>query len=924
MNKKLLLIFMILSFTSIFAQNASIVGRVTDEDRMSLAGANIFIKELQKGTTTNLNGEFRLLNLSEGKYLLTISYIGYQPFEQEVNLVNKQVTKLNIRMKSGVVVGEEVLVVGERLKGQAKALNIQKTNSNITNIISSDQIGKFPDANIGDALKRIPGITVNYDQGEARFANVRGTEPRLNAVLINGERIPSAEASVRNVQLDLIPSDVIQNIELTKALTPEMEADAIGGSINLVTRQAPYDLRVSGTLGSGYNALSKKPIYTGAIVLSNRFFDDMVGAVISASYHNHDFGSHNAEGVWDKNDEGKFYVAEWDIRRYDLKRIRRSVTGALDFKLGDKSIITLSGIYNHRDDYENRFRVTYKLKEPDANGISKGSEIRRQTKGGSTDNDNRRLEDQRTSNIALSGDHVFFNNLKTDWSISFSKASEERPNERYIGWNVKKVDVKTNLADTKKPYFTESVGYDKFSLRELTEEFQNTDEKDFNAKLNLTLPLISDGKYKSNIKFGGRIKNKDKKRDNIAYAYELTDEGKLLYGNMSLIENKDYTIDKFLAGDYKSGNFTTAEYLGRVNLNDSKYFEKVNAVADYITSNYDASEKITAGYVQLNQNIGDNLLMIAGIRIENTNIDYKGFVYEEATESFKSRSGNEKYTNILPSINLKYDLDQNMILRFAWTNSLARPNYYDLVPYRNISLDDDSEVLEEGNSSLKATKSMNFDLMFENYFESIGIVSAGIFYKSINDFIYVNYSKNYTDPTTGKLYSKHYQPQNGADAKLFGLEFAFQRQLDFLPGIFKNFGIYANYTFTSSEAEFPSSWDNIGDETKLKLPGTAPHSLNLALNYQDSKLNAGLSFNYSSPYLDSESLDLTPGLERYYDKVTYLDFTASYVITKNIRIYAEANNLLNQPLRYYAGSTERTYQAEYYDRKFNFGVKLDL
>jgi TonB-dependent receptor len=234
------------------------------------------------------------------------------------------------------------------LQGQSKALNTQMNKGNITNIISSDQVGRFPDANIGDALKRIPGINVQYDQGEARFGNIRGTAPQYNSVMINGERIPSAEAEDRTVQLDLVPADMIQAIEVNKAVTPDMDADAIGGSVNLITRSAPYDRRVSLTLGSGYNILAEKPIYNGAILLGDRFLNNKLGVIASASYHNHDLGSDNFEAEWDymddDNKDGSAFAEEIQIRQYYLQRIRQSYSLSLDYK-SMKTIPSLPMVY---------------------------------------------------------------------------------------------------------------------------------------------------------------------------------------------------------------------------------------------------------------------------------------------------------------------------------------------------------------------------------------------------------------------------------------------------------------------------------------------------------------------------------------------------------------------------------------------------
>jgi TonB-dependent receptor len=345
-------------------------------------------------------------------------------------------------------------------------------------------------------------------------------------------------------------------------------------------------------------------------------------------------------------------------------------------------------------------------------------------------------------------------------------------------------------------------------------------------------------------------------------------------------------------------------------------FEKKDVPAEYGTVNYDARETIVAGYAQLHQNIGEKLSVIAGLRMEQTSIDYNGFEFNDDTEEIVPTTGSDDYTNFMPGLHVKYAVTPNTILRAAWTNTIARPNYYDLVPYRNIAVED--EELYVGNSALNPTTSMNFDLMAENYFESVGVLSGGLFYKDVKDFIYI-YSENaYVDPASNVTY-QFFQPRNGAAATLFGFEFAFQRQLSFLPGLLSNLGLYTNYTFTSSTTDNP----DFGDRD-IELPGAAPHTINAALTYQDRRLTMGLSFNYSSAYLDPSEVDLTPGLERYYDKVTYLDLNASYAITTQFRIFVEANNLLNQPLRFYAGDVSRTYQAEYYNRRFTAGIKFDL
>jgi len=265
------LLFLPITF---LAQSGNIQGTISDENGIYLPGANVMITSLSKGAISDFDGRFTLVDIPEDTYTLEVSYLGYADIAQEVTVNANKTTEISlfIEPKSTQLDGVEVTAYG--LGGQSKALNTQKNNLNITNVVSTDQIGKFPDANIGDAVKRISGITMQVDQGEARNVIVRGLSPQLNSVTLNGSRIPSAEGDNRNVQMDLIPSDMIQTIEVSKAVTLDMDADALGGSINLITRTSPQGFRLSATLGSGINFITDKPILNGSILLGDRSKND--------------------------------------------------------------------------------------------------------------------------------------------------------------------------------------------------------------------------------------------------------------------------------------------------------------------------------------------------------------------------------------------------------------------------------------------------------------------------------------------------------------------------------------------------------------------------------------------------------------------------------------------------------------------------
>jgi TonB-dependent receptor len=919
---KLLLTFFSLTFSLyLTAQQTGLIrGRVIDENSLSMPGATILIESLNKGTITDNYGYYTLTGIPGGTYELTVSYIGFNPGKKQVAVEASKTTVIDFSLTAGIELSE--VVVSGRLQGQSKALNTQMNKGNITNIISSDQVGRFPDANIGDALKRIPGINVQYDQGEARFGNIRGTAPQYNSVMINGERIPSAEAEDRTVQLDLVPADMIQAIEVNKAVTPDMDGDAIGGSVNLVTRSAPYDRRVSLTLGSGYNVLAGKPIYNGAFILGDRFLNNKLGVIASASYYNHDLGSDNFEAEWDYADEndkdGSAFAEEIQIRQYYLQRIRQSYSLSLDYKINANHTLFVNGIYNHRNDWENRYRTVYKDIEYDDDSESWIGMIEKETKGGNQDIKNARLEDQRMMNFTVGGDHQL-GKVKADWTASYSKASEERPNERYIVYEVEDLTFTTDFSNQSAPKISgvspsSSADFSSdYQFGEITEEFQLTEDIDKNFKLNFAIPLL-ENEYKNSIKLGVRYKGKEKMRNNRLFEYSPADEDAFNANTLNNLEN--LTKDNFLVGDYATGNQVSAEYLGGLDLTNSSLFEE-EEIVEAEAGNFNATENIFGGYIMLNQNFGPKLLMIAGVRIENTSQEYQGNQYD-ADEDEITQTDNiaDSYINVLPGLHLKYDFNQTTILRAAWTNTLARPNYFSLVPYREVSREDNEIAI--GNPDLTPTTSMNYDLMFEKYFKTIGIVSGGIFYKDIKGFIVTETREDYVfEGTTWDTYS---QPINGGNANIFGFEAAAQRQLDFLPGFWKGFGIYTNYTYTTSSV---SDFRIEGRENDdISLPGTAKHTLNGSLSYDSKRFSFRTSVNYASDFVDEFGEEKF--YDRYYDKAIHLDVNAIYAVTPKFRLYAEANNLLNTPLYYYQGTSSRIMQAEYYSVRFQFGVKIDL
>jgi TonB-dependent receptor len=521
--------------------------------------------------------------------------------------------------------------------------------------------------------------------------------PQLNSVTLNGERLPSAEGDNRNIQMDLIPSDMIQTIEVNKAVLPNMDADAIGGSVNLVTRQAPNAFRVSGTAASGINLLSNKPIWTGGLVIGNRVAQGKLGIVFSGSYNNHNFGSDNVEAIWYESKNG-VALEEFDIREYRVQRVRRSASLALDYEISKNHTLFLSGMYNHRDDWENRFRMrvsqldrgfdagTFTQSSPGVYALKGRVEF--QTKGG-LDNDRikaARLEDQRVYNTTLGGSHLF-NKLKMDWSVTYAKASEERPNERYIAYRQSNRNVTVDISNPEKPLAILSNQADNLGIgfNVLQEQYSYTFDQDLNAKMDFKLPYSEKGI----LQFGLRYRGKNKERANNFFEYEPLDED-AFGATLGDVSNKNYSEANFLAGSqYAVGTFVTPEFLGGLNVKNGSLFEETDVLEEYIPGNFVAKESITGAYLMADHQFSEKFSAIAGLRLENTSIDYTGNIYDVDAEEFSEAKDDQVYTNVMPGLHLKYDVNPNSIVRFAWTNTIARPNYYDLVPYAFFSPEDE-------------------------------------------------------------------------------------------------------------------------------------------------------------------------------------------------------------------------------------------
>ena len=399
---------------------------------MDLPGANIVIKGTTLGAASDIQGKYVIPRVPVGSYTVEVTYIGYASVTTEVSVGSGERVVQNFSLQQTSVAGEEVVVWGARAKGQALALNQQKNAPNIKNIVASDQMGRFPDASAPEAVQRIPGISVQRDMGEGRYIQIRGGSPRMTSVTFNGERIPSPEGDDRQIALDAVPVDILESIEVSKAITPDMDADAIGGSVNLVTKRAPDNQLFQIESAGGYAPIREKFSPNGSMTYGNRFADGKLGLLLSASASRRNFGADDIEPDYELEDPGLAddQLIELQVRHYTLWRARLGGTAMLDYKLNANSFLYFNGIYTELQDDEQRRRLIQNVEDGELEFTHKS-----------------RLEKLRSMNLTAGGEHLFGSGYQLDYHLTITQSDEETPHDQEIVFLQEDVTFNPNISN---------------------------------------------------------------------------------------------------------------------------------------------------------------------------------------------------------------------------------------------------------------------------------------------------------------------------------------------------------------------------------------------------------------------------------------------------------------------------------------------
>ena len=907
----------------------SITGVITDsETEEEIFGANIFITELSKGAATDVNGEYQIENIPVGSYEVRISYLGYKTQLVEVSVSPDEKTILNVALELDLVEGEEIQVLAQAA-GQVAAIKEQVQSNTIVNVVSSERINELPDQNAAESVGRLPGVSVQRNAGEAQKVVVRGLSPKFNSITVNGVRIPGTDENDRSVDLSLIPPDVLGGIEVFKALTPDKDGDAVGGTVNLLVRKAQPGLNGSARVQTGYNDLENEfGQYKASINVSDRFLDNKLGFLVTGSIQKANRSSDllEADYVY-RQESGSVEIENLNLADTQEIRERYGASVSVDYDFSDNSKLFLSSFWGRTDRDEVRRRKRYRV----GNGRVE------------YDLRDRQINEQVFSN-SLRGEHDL-DWFQLDWQASHSYSKTERPYSVYSRFQ-ELTAYEDGLIDNQGP---EPIP--QFARNELSETYflystfdpKEGSDRDVTGEFNIEIPYEFLNNSSGYLKFGAKYRDKKRIQDIDSYQTDfgvISDIGQANSDQYDLYNGEHILISNFLDPDFKAGNFLDGDYEFGPGLDDNllnqfyrNYRDQYDPNRYVELSDYIAGEKISAAYIMTEINFGSKLMLLPGVRYEYTDNYYEGnygnlFNNLGRSGTLRDTTGGQSYGELLPMAHLKYSIVEGIDLRLAVTRTLSRPDYYNLIPSEFIN--EAEFTISRGNPNIKHTKAINYDVFLSFYRSSLGYFSVGAFYKELDDIDYIAETRVREGEFAGFSLT---EPINGSESTVRGLELDLQTDFRFLPKPLDGLILNANVTFIESETFFPllvvagnnpePPFNPIYKDSSRagKLPGQPSFVSSLTVGYEKGGFSGRVSYSYQQEILERvgrlPESDIIADSYGYWDLVINQEFKSleSFVFFLNV------NNFTRQSESSFTGARRFTGENEVFGLTADVGVR---
>ena len=898
--------------------SGTVTGRATDPSHDALRGARVELQPRGLTAVSDDQGQFTFAGVPSGTYTLTVSYIGFSQFSQAVTVTAGHTVQVDASLQIGAV-SQEVVVRGEREHGELEAINRESTATNILEVLPAEVITSLPNTNVADALGRLPGVSLERDEGEGKYVQIRGTEPRLSNVTINGVHVSSPERDVRNVKLDVIPADLVESLEVSKTLSANQDGDAIGGSINLVTRSADDEPYYSITGMAGYT-----PIVNGrwlteedATFTKRLGPQKRLGIAIGGSYDFNGRGYNNIEPSPGTQDFGNGPVPVYTgihLREYIFRRNRYGFAGTGDYHLHNGTVY-VRGLFSEFKDFGDTWNVNENLGNltSPTTADNTGNVVIRHLN---------RTPEQRIYSVAAGENLNFGQNLLTyQFAVSRERQDGQFPSAYFSGPSNIAFGIDSSNPTTPKFPVLNGININDprgYTFNHIVGAVDPVRELDLEGSVSLAHHYLF-GSHSGSFEVGTKIRNGDKTNVTYEPVYDATGSPALPYTQVLGDAPKDpnFYFNQYSLPPLSNYN----KILDFLSANPSAQVLNVDSTrARSDPNNYHTIERIYAGYAMNTLNFGRTRVE-TGLRIEATQSNFTGYhVIFDPTGKYVSTTpvlGSNSYVNVLPTVNVQYAFTPNTDIRVGYGRGIARPNFSDLPPY--ILQDESSQQILVGNPKLKPTTANNFDILGAHYLKPVGIIQAGVFYKDMQDPIF---SVNSIIPSGPNAGLTQVQPTNGTTAHIFGFEASYRQLFTFLPGLLSGFGASVNYSYTTSKAAVPLR------SVDPALVRQGPNNWNVDVTYDKRRLSArlGLTHNdayiYQYNYADGAPLGTAgPNGDVYTYAHTQLDAQASYRLRSRLKLIVSLLNLNNEVFGFYQGSPIYPTQREFYSPSYAVGLR---
>lgn len=910
-----------------------------------LPGANVIIEGTTQGAASNLNGYYRIPAVSAGTRTIVASSIGFTKEEVEVSVEEGETVQQDFFLAASAIELGGVVVTGLR-RGQVKAINEKRQALNVVDVISADEVGKLPDLNVAESTQRVPGVTIRTDRGEGRFVSIRGTSPSRNNVTFNGQAMASS-AGTRATALDLVPSEMVSTIEVAKAVTPDMDGNALGGSVNINTLTA-FD-RAGSFLSASFNGMKHQLTtdfgeirlpFRSSLTAGTRFGSrNEWGIVVSGTASRRDFNTAIASpSNWDETDDGIIAPDEYEREVEDNDRLRYSTNINLDFRPTPQTALFARLHGSLREENFTNTEVQFDGGDviPTSETTGRYEDFRAELDIPTTD------IDERLYAFTLGAEQQFGTNVT--WEVLGTYTRGERDRLTYQPeWGDDQGFALTydTSDDFEELVFDNPAAVsdpENYVYTEMDIEFEDLRENTWQVSTNLRWDLLLN-QGTGFLKLGGKALLRDKDIDRnedpwaggdlpLTLSQFVTDSPGPIQGDARVPIAGD--VEAFL--DFFEANSAAGEYF---NLDPVESAEEEVEVDAFVT------EDVYAGYLMGNIGIGP-VTATGGLRVETTTTTSERYrfvaddTFEDAQITFQSLENS--YTDLLPSLHLVYRLSDNVQLRGAWSNTIGRPDYAELSSFQDFEFDEVEDGIweggiEEGNPELKPLRAMNFDVSVEYYRGPWGLFSIGGFYKRIIDPIYqfefdqedvlgrdilvdVGDIPGFDDRFFSEI--GYAQLRNADAGYVGGLEISFLQIFDFLPSPLDDLGISSNVVIMTSDATVPGREDE-----DIPMFNQSNLIYNIAPYYQLGALEIRAALNYQSEYLDGVS-DVAFE-DEYGDERLTIDLSGRLELLGGlIQLNAYVRNLTNEAEREFQGlRARRTFHA-LTGRTFEVGATVNL